>query len=160
MSKVLPWVILVALVTVLAVISFTQPWMLDDSNSFLKAFVGADYLATLGIIVSITLASAANIHLHLNNLSDDTGKRFLNTRRSIRRSCNSLVWAFIAAIVLVTVKPLLPAVSYNVAMANSIALTIIYFNASVMLDLVRTSLAIPTREEIKQKAAAPDSNGG
>jgi hypothetical protein len=150
-SKVLPWVILVALATVLTVISFTQPWMLDDRNSFLKAFVGADYLATLGVIVSITLASAANIHLHLNNLSDDTGTRFVNTRRSIRRSCNSLVLAFVAAIVLVTVKPLLPAAPYNAAMANSIALIIIYFNASIMLDLVRTSLVIPSRNEIKQQ---------
>lgn len=151
MSKVLPWVILICLSTVFAVISFTQPWMLDDRNSFLKAFVGADYLATLGIIVSITLASAANIHLHLNNLSDDTGKRFIHTRKSIRRSCNSLVWAFVGAIVLVTVKPLLPAAPYNAALANSLALIIVYFNASVMLDLVRTSLAIPTRGEIARK---------
>lgn len=146
----LPWVILIGLVTVLTVISFTQPWMLDDRNYFLKAFVGGDFLATLGVIVSITLASAANIHLHLNGLSDDTGARFVNTRLSIRRSCNSLVWSFVAAIVLVTVKPLLPTAPYNAAMANSFAIIIIYFNASVMLDLVRTSLAIPNREEIKQ----------
>lgn len=150
MSKVLPWVILVALVAVLTVISFTEPWMLDDRNTFLKAFVGADYLATLGVIVSITLASAANIHLHLNRLSDDTGVRFSNTQRSIRRSCNSLVWAFVTAIVLVTVKPLLPDASYNAAIANSIALAIIFFNASVMLDLVRTSLAIPSQKDIRQ----------
>ena len=156
MSKVLPWVILTGLLTILTVISFTQPWMLDDRNTFLKVFVGADYLATLGVIVSITLASAANIYLHLNNLSDDTGQRFSNTRRSIRRSCNSLVWAFVAAIVLVTVKPLLPSASYNLAMANSFALIILYFNASVMLDLVRTSLAIPTRHEIEARRATSE----
>jgi hypothetical protein len=147
-------VILISLVTILTVISFTQPWMLDDRNSFLKAFVGADYLATLGIIVSITLASAANIHLHLNELADDTGHRFQRTRTSIKRSCNSLVWSFVAAIVVVTIKPLLPVAPYNVAMANALALIIIYFDASIMLDLVRTSLAIPTRSEIKQRDSA------
>lgn len=151
MSKVLPWVILIGLCTVLSVISFAQPWMLDDHNSFLKAFIGADYIATLGIIVSITLASAANVHLHLNGLTDETGRRFEHTRRSIRRSCNSLVWSFVAGIVLVTIKPLLPAAAYNSAMANSLALVIIYFDASIMLDLVRTSLAIPSKEEIKQR---------
>jgi hypothetical protein len=149
-------VILIGLTTILLVISLVYPWMLNDSNSFLKEFVGSDYLAVLGFIVSITIASAIQVHLHLNTLADQTGKSFRRTRGSIRRSCNSLVWSFVFAVILVTIKPLLPTFPVNAAVANSIALIIIYFCASVMLDIVRSALSVPSRTEVP---GAPEGNG-
>ena len=146
----IPWVILISLVTILTSISFTQPWILSDSNSFLKAFMGAELLATLGVIVSITLASAANMVMHLNRTTDETATRFDRTRGSIKRSCLTLIYSLIGAVILVTVKPLLPQSEFNLAMANSFGLLLLYVNASVLLDLTRTSLSIPPASDVRK----------
>lgn len=66
--------ILIALATVLLTISFYQPHLLSDNNTFLRAFVSEQLLATLGFILAVTLASSANLHLELNKIEDATGK--------------------------------------------------------------------------------------
>jgi hypothetical protein len=141
--------ILIGLTTVLLSISFCQPNLLNDKNSFLKAFVGENLLATLGFIMTVTLASAASLHLELNKIEDQTTKQFTRTRLSVRKSAYSLMVMFGAAVVLVILKPLLPTPPYNAAVANSIAILILYFNLSVLYDLTRTVFAIPSITAIK-----------
>lgn len=143
--------ILIGLATVLLSISFSAPWLLDDSNEFLKKFVAEDLLATLGFILAVTLASAASLHLELNKIEDATGKPFTRTRGSVRRSAYSLTGLFAAALALVIVKPLLPPVDFNAAVANSFAILILYFNLSVLYDLTRTVFKIPSVSSIKAR---------
>ena len=149
MTKILPWIILVGLATVLLTISFCQPHLLSDQNGFLKQFVSDQLLATLGFILTVTLASAASLHLELNKIEDATGKPFTRTRKSVRWSAYSLMAMFVIGTVLVIVKPLLPSPSYNAAVANTIAILIIYFNLSVLYDLTRTVFRIPSINAIK-----------
>ncbi len=156
MSKILPWTVLIGLATVLLTISFSQPHLLNDQNAFLKEFISEQLLATLGFILTVTLASAANLHLELNKIEDQTGKKFARTRKSVRRSAYSLMALFAAATLLVIVKPLLPSPPpYNTAVANSLAVLILCFNLSVLYDLTRTVFAIPSISQIK----AMDSEG-
>ena len=150
MSKTLPLILLIGITTVLLTISFSEPQLLDDRNTFLKAFVGPDFLATLGFILTVTLASSASLHLELNKLEDATGTQFGRTRSSIRRSVFSLMALFVAGIVLLSVKPLLPSPPYNQAVANSFAILILFFNLSVLYDLTRTVFAIPSVAKIKE----------
>lgn len=154
MSKTLPWMIMTGMATVLLSISFCQPHLLSDSNSFLHNFVNHELLATLGFIVAVTLASSGGLHLELNKLEDETGNEFVRTRKSVRRSAYSLIALFAAAGVLVIVKPLLPSFPVNAAVANSIAILIVFFNLSVLYDLTRTTFAIPTVKKIKALAGA------
>lgn len=100
--------------------------------------------------MAVTLASAASVHFELNRLEEETGKAFLRTRKSLRKSAYSLIVLFAAAMVLVTVKPLVPEVPYNAAVANSLAIAIIYFNLSVLLDLTRSVFKIPSATAIKE----------
>ncbi len=151
MSKTLPWTILVGLTTVLLSISFTNPSFLNDENQFLRNFVNQELLATLGFIMAITIASAGGLHLELNKLQDETSVPFRRTRRSIKRSAYSLLILFAGAVTLVVVKPLLPSAPFSAAVANSLALLIIYFNLSVLYDLTRTVFAIPTAATIKAR---------
>ncbi len=143
MSKWLPTFILVGLATVLLTISFAVPHLLNDDNALLKDLVGSNLLAILGFIVAVTAASSATVHFELNRLERESGKPFTNARRSLRLSLVSLIIAFGVAIVLVTVKPLLPTPPYNAAVANAFAILILYFNLSVLLDITRTILKIP-----------------
>ncbi|WP_152998859.1 hypothetical protein [Sphingopyxis sp. H115] len=136
--------------TVLLTISFVEPHLLNDRNKFLANFVNHELLGTLGFIVAVTLASAASVHFELNKIEDQTGKPFLRTRSSLKRSAYSLIVLFGAAGVIVIVKPLLPSPDYNRAVANSLAIGIIFFNLSVLLDLTRTVFRIPSAENIKR----------
>jgi len=144
--------ILVGLLTVLLTISFSAPYLLDDRNTFLANFVNQELLGTLGFIVAVTLASAASVHFELNKIEDATGNPFKRTRRSLRRSAYSLIFLFGVAGLVVLIKPLVPPVPHNVAIANSLAIAIIYFNLSVLLDLTRTVFKIPGIEAIKRIA--------
>lgn len=142
--------ILIALMTVLLTISFVEPHLLDDRNTFLANFVNHELLGTLGFIVAVTLASAASVHFELNKIEDQTGKPFSRTRSSLKKSAYSLIALFAAAGLVVIVKPLLPTPDYNRAVANSLAIGIIFFNLSVLLDLTRTIFKIPSVENIKR----------
>lgn len=150
MAKALPWMILTGLVTVLLSISFNAPYLLDDSNKFLAGFVNHELLGTLGFIVAVTLASAASVHFELNRIEDATGKPFDRTRASLHKSAYSLIFLFAAAGLVVLIKPLVPKVPHNLAVANSFAIAIIFFNLSVMLDLTRTIFKIPSVEAIRR----------
>lgn len=154
MGKALPWMILTGVLTVLLSISFSAPHLLDDRNKFLADFVNQELLGTLGFIVAVTLASAASVHFELNRLEDETGKPFLRTRSSLRRSAYSLIALFASAGMVVLIKPLVPNVPYNIAVANSLAIAIVFFNLSVLLDLTRTVFKIPSISEIKRMDAA------
>lgn len=142
MAKARPWIRLTVLLAVLMTVSFTDPHLLDDQNKFLAGFVDEDLLSILGFIVAVTLASSASIQFELNRIEDVTGKAFVRARASLRKSAYSLIVLFGAAGILVVVKPVVPNVPRNLAVANSLAISIVFFNLSVMLDLTRTVFKI------------------
>lgn len=153
--------ILAGIMTVLLTISFSAPYLLDDRNTFLANFVNHELLGVLGFIVAVTLASAASVHFELNRIEDATGKPFHRTRRSLKKSAYSLIVLFAVAGIVVVIKPVVPAEPNNMAFANSFAISIIYFNLSVLLDLTRTVFKIPSIEAIKRmdRDNAAESDG-
>ncbi len=108
MWEAIPRVILIGIAAGLATTSIYCPQYLSDENKFLKDFVNQNALQTLGFIVTITLASAASLHLELNKLEDNTGLAFVRTRSSVRKSAYALLVLLAATVVLVVAKPLLP----------------------------------------------------
>lgn len=144
MNKTVAWTALLGTLTVLLTASACAPFLLsDDGNAFLKGFVNQELLALLGVIVTITLASAGNLHLELNKLQDRTGLPFTRTRRAIRLSAYSLIFIFTTAGVLVIVKPLVGSDMRATAACNSVAIVLVLFSLFVLTDLTRTILSIP-----------------
>jgi len=137
---------------VLLTVSCAHPSFLNDQNEFLAKFVNDQLLSILGFIVAVTLASAASVHFELNKLEDEAGKPFNRTRRALRRSSYSLIVLFAVAGIVIIIKPLLPSQRYGHAFANSVAILIVYFNLSVLLDLTRTVFKIPSIAEAKRIA--------
>ncbi|RIA35441.1 hypothetical protein DFR49_4218 [Hephaestia caeni] len=149
MKQTIAWVTLIALATVLIGASICQPYYLtDDGNSFFKGFVTWELLSFLGVVVTITLASAANLHLELNKLEEKTDERFPEARNSIRLSAYSLLMLFLAAFVLVVVKPTIDGAHWN-AVLNSVAVLIVLFNLAILADLTMAVFRIPP---LKDKA--------
>jgi len=149
-KKMTPLLIMIILAVILLTISLCSPLSLSDNNTFLKEFVNHEFLAILGFIVALTLGSAANIHLELNKLEDQTGQPFVRTRKKLKLSATSLVAAFLIAGALVIVKPLLRSEPEYSAIANTFAILIVFFNLSVLYDLTTTVFAIPTVKKIKE----------
>ncbi len=146
------WTGILATLTVLLSSSACAPYFLsDDGNEFLRGFVNQELLSLLGVIVTITLASAANLHLELNKLQDLTGKEFLRTRKAIKRSSYSLIAIFATAGLLVILKPTFGSEMHATAACNSIAIVLVLFSLLVLVDLTRTILSIPASCEVLKR---------
>ncbi|SMP36040.1 hypothetical protein [Shimia sagamensis] len=123
--------------------SVYEPRILGDENSFLEQFVNHEFLNFMGVIVTITLASTANIHMELRRKEAKAKKDFLSgTRNAVKKSAYSLVWALFLSLILVVGKPLLPDTHTWMAIANSIALSIILWGILVIWDITKLSFKL------------------
>lgn len=127
---------------------FKTSW-LSDQNKFLAGFVNHELLAVLGVIVTITLASAASLHLELNRLEDEHNETFDEARLATKSYAYMLIWLFLAAIALVIVKPILALSPFSQAIFNSIAILIIILNVMALMDLTGAVFQIPARRRIR-----------
>ena len=154
MNKTVARCIVICAVAVWIVLSLAVPWVLADTNPFLKGFVNHKLLSLLGVIVTITLASAANLHIELNKIEEAAGQSgFVNNRASIKRSARWLAATLIVAVLVVLIKPLVapdPVVHQTVAsLLNGAALLIILADILVLIDLTQAvararSQSLPT----------------
>ena len=87
------FIVLVAFILFCAVSTVSEPTFLAKNN-FLQQFVNHEILALLAIILAITFASMANIHLALNRIVMRAfgRRRALGQRSSeaVRREINSV----------------------------------------------------------------------
>lgn len=127
----------------LLTISKFYPSVLSDQNEFLAGFLDTDFLSVLGFMISISLASAVNIHFKLIEYTERSGRSLPSTIAAIKKSSISLVLAFIFALFLVILKPVLACSPTSQGFFNSFAIVVLYFNISVMYDLLLTALKIP-----------------
>ena len=134
---------MIAATAVCLVLSLCCPWLLSDNNTFLKNFVNHEMLSFLGVIVTITLASAANLHLELNKIEEKLKEViFHRTRDSIKKSAYWLLALLSLAIILTITKPLLCGGAIANSLVNSAALLIILFNVLTLVDITNTVFAL------------------
>lgn len=133
----------------MATISWYKTCWLSDQNKFLANFVNHELLAVLGVIVTITLASAASLHLELNRLEDDHDEGFEEARSATKLYAYLLIWLFLFAIALVIVKPIAAITPLFEAIFNSVAIFIIVLNVMALMDLTSAVFEIPARRRIK-----------
>jgi hypothetical protein len=132
-----------AVAAVIVCVSVATPATLSDANGFLKDFVGSQLLGFLGVVVTITLASAANLHFELNKLEAERQKRgFVKTRGAIRQSAAWLIGLLLLAIALLVIKPALGSNQTVQSLANGGALLIVLFNVLVLIDLTQMAFKI------------------
>ncbi|KQP04532.1 hypothetical protein [Methylobacterium sp. Leaf93] len=95
-----------------------------------------EYLGFMSVLVTITLASAANIHIELNRYDEALGKSaFERSRADLRHSAMALIAALCVALVTVFTKGLIPEVAARQAAVNGLALITIAFSIVTKVDL-------------------------
>lgn len=154
-----PPLITLAAAVALVVTSVYAPDILSDKgNGFLAGFVNHELLAFLGVVVTITLASAANLHLELNKLEDQVGRQFPKTRRSIRLSAYSLIALLFVGFVIVLIKPFMNHNEILSSLLNSAAVIIIIFDIFILIDLTTAILSIPSTSKLEQRKKHEKNN--
>jgi hypothetical protein len=120
------------------------PAVLSDDNAFLKNFINHEMLNILGVIVAITLASAAQLHLTLNGIEERLGipNCFLKTRAGVQSSVYWLIGLFLIALLLMVIKPLVALSHWSQTIANGAAIIIVVWNALILVSLTQAVFAV------------------
>lgn len=142
MNRAIAYCSLLVVGAFLATVAVCKPDLLSDANAFLKELVGVNLLLVSGVILTITLASAGQIHLSLNEIEVRHGEMFLHkTRAGVHSSAYWLIALFLAAAVTVAVKHYFDTPSAE-AFFNGVALFILFWMVLIMASLTRLIFAI------------------
>lgn len=152
MSKSVGYCLLTTVGIFLLALTFLRPALLSDGNTFLAGFVNQNILGILGVILTITLASAAQIHLALNDVETRRGRLFLHkTRAGVRVAAYWLIWQFLAAVVVVLIKPYFLSLEGQ-SFFNCAALFILFWMVLIMASLMQLVFALKPHFEDHQDA--------
>jgi len=135
---------MIAAATIVGVLTICHPEVMA-TNTFLSAFVTHEILGLLIVVLTITLASVANVHLTITRIIRDKfpveaeGRAAAApARREINSNAWSLFWAFGVCVILLLVKGSNPGQIYVLSLANGLALLVLLFNGLVMYDIYQT----------------------
>ena len=144
MSKTVAYVSLIVLIGLVLACAISAPDILSDKNSFMKSFVGPEFLGVLGVILAITLASSAQLHLEFNKIEERFKARGLTrTRATVRQDTYALIVLFAFGVALTVFKSLLATQAWAQTIFNGFAVIVVVANVLLLLDLTRTTFAIP-----------------
>jgi hypothetical protein len=143
MTRSISWCILISIAAVVIVCAVYNPSILSDKNDFLHHFVNQELLALLGIIMTITLASAANLHLEFNKI-EERHKRagLIETRRGVKQGAYCLIILFAISVAVVVTKPLFHESESMQTIFNGTALVVLIWNVLILLELTQLAFAI------------------
>src|SRR5690606_7043221 len=121
-----------------------RPDWVSNKNGFLENFVNHEFLNLLGVILAITLASVANIHLEFNKIEERFGREGLRvSRANLKQNANWLVGLFMFGLFIVTLKPLISFHEVGQAAANLAALFVVVWHVLILVSLYQLVFAIP-----------------
>jgi len=129
---------------VVIVLSAYAPLLLSDGNRFLHEFVNHEFLSVLGVILAITLASTAQLHLTLNQIEERYKQvgGLSRTKAHVHRAAHSLIWLFVAGVTVVVLKPILATQPWQQSLFNRGAIFIIVWNVLILVVGTRTIFKI------------------
>ena len=146
MNRTIAICLMMCWIALALIVAVVRPELISDKNVFLKSFVNQEFLSFMGVVVTITLASAGNLFIELNKLEDRAETSlFTKTKQSVKNSAFSLIWSLVFALILVTVKPLVGSGDGVLAIVNAAALTTILFSVLILVDLTIAAFNLDPR---------------
>ncbi|WP_415279882.1 hypothetical protein [Brucella sp. BZ] len=148
MGKVSSYLILLMAGIALSTISLVSPQYISDNNQFLKNFVNHEFLNILGVILAITLASVANIHLAFNRIEERFNKKngLVKSRQNLKKAACWLIALFIIGGIIVIAKPVAISGDVSEALFNSASLVVLLWHVLILISL--TELVFRIEPEI------------
>lgn len=139
MNRTIAYCLLIMFATASLVTAMVKPSWISDQNAFLAEFVNHEFLNILGVILAITLASTANIHLAFNRIEErhNAPGALSRSRANLRKATYWLLVLFGAAVVLVVVKPVVCQSETSQGIFNGAALLILLWHVLVLVSLTQ-----------------------
>lgn len=138
-------------VALVATLTLFAPQVLAK-NVFLQGFVTYEIMSFLIVIVTITFASVANVHLSINKtqsaIADAAKRKELEDsfakplRDDTASSAWLLFWGLVIVGVALGVKGQFPDSLYVVSGVNGVAVLVLVMNAAVLYDIYATVFAL------------------
>jgi hypothetical protein len=148
MTRSISYCTLICAIAVAVICAIYKPELISDKNRFLFEFVNHELLGLLAIILTITLASAANLHFEFNKIEEHYQRRGLtDTRRGVRQGAYCLIALFVFSTLLVLTKPIFASSDASQAVFNGLALVALLWNVLILVEL--TQLAFSIQPDIK-----------
>lgn len=143
MSKAVYYCALIVALGVVIAMSVARPDLLGPGNAFLNGFVDHEFVMTMGVIATITLASTSQIHLTFNDIEEKMKKRGLTkTRAGVRQAAYALIFLLAAGVILSTVKPMVGESPVAVSIFNGLSLVILLWSVLILTSITRLIFAI------------------
>jgi hypothetical protein len=144
MSRTIAYVALIMAVAIVVMCALVAPEILSDSNKFLHEFVNHELLAVMAVILSITLASTAQIHLEFNKIEERYNQKnaLVKSRQGVRSAAFFLIFLFLMATLIVVTKPLLANAPWNETLFNGAALVVLIWDVLILAELTITIFGI------------------
>lgn len=147
--KTLGTVFLMVMGGVVIALSVCAPSVLSNKNKFLEGFVTHEILSMLSVIMTISIATIATIHIWFNELeSKHATKVFGKARREINQSAMYFIYAFICELLVLVVRSL-PVFNNPTAesLLNGLSLMILLFSVFTLIDIMGVVRALTPAEE-------------
>lgn len=139
---------LIGFAAVLVSLVACRPEWLHD-NKFLEGFITFEILSLLAVILTVTLASVANIHLAINRIiakhlagNADQVEVAEQIKAEIKSNAWVIFYSFIVAVLILFVKGLNEADELIVAICNASMLWVLFLNLLCILDIYRVIYGI------------------
>lgn len=144
MTRSIAYCILIIVGGVSIILIATKPEWVSDDNKFLLNFVNHELINVLGVILAITLASAAQIHLAFNRIEERYKVRnaLEKSRRELRQDTYWLIALFLIGVAIAVVKPICGDSRYVAGFFNMAALFILLFHVLLLISLTNLVFAI------------------
>lgn len=133
---------------VLASMLVCKPEWLSD-NTFLQGFISFEILSLLAVILTVTLASVANIHLAINRIiakhlagNAEQVSVAEDIKTEIKSNAWTIFYSFFFAVAILFVKGLNEADAFVVSACNAAMLWLLFLNLMCILDIYRVIYGI------------------
>ncbi len=125
-----------------------RPYWLSD-NDFLNRFLNYEALAIMAVILTVTLASVANINLSLNQIvirhfnGNEVLKDYAtNVKRQMKENAWYIFGGFVLTVVVLLVKGLNEKNEMIIAVSNGLIVWVLFLFIACMLDIYKVFFGV------------------
>jgi hypothetical protein len=143
---------LFAFVAIAGSLAVSRPAVLAE-NRFLNELMGPDLVAILVIVLTITFASVANVHLSISRLvaraknKPGAERAAVSARDELNSNAWTIFWAFLFALVALFLNGEFPNDKTMDALTTAACMTVVLLNGLVMHDIYRSIFLLVANEE-------------
>lgn len=148
MSRTLAYCILTVAAALTIAFATFATHVLSDENKALSSFVEHELIATMGVILAITLASITQLHLTFNKIEEDYKKKgaLSKTRAGVRSAAYGLIALFFGASFLALGKTSIAGSDHFLhALFNGASLVLLLWTLLILIAITETIFAIPPK---------------